>query len=166
MLGSRHYVAHPIRHLHQHVAVFNLEMLGRPDDIEAGTGWITGHRVSDFGDMVATGAKAVGVRLGEHPRFSRMLFAASDNISFAKEGVIAHSISAGSLHDDYHKPTDEPGKIDYEHMARVVNGLLHGSHALAMGGARPRWKEDTSYAEKAKALAVSFAAQETAEPKR
>ena len=152
MLGSRHYVSHPARPLKNHRAVFNLEMLGRPDDIEKNEAWVTGWNVSNFGELIAASSKAGGIRFYEHPQRSRMLFGSSDNISFAMRGVVAHSISAGSLHKDYHQPSDEVSKIDIKNMTSVIRGLFHAGWAMADGGALPQYNENTRYADRAKEL--------------
>lgn len=145
-LGSRYYCRNPAFPLERTRAVFNLEMLGRPDDIEPGTAWITGWRHSDFGPLIARSGKLAGVRFYKHPRLSAMLFGASDNKPFADRGVVAHSISAGSLHEDYHKPGDEASKISYTHMARVVRGLFAAGAVMAEDGKLPSWKEGSPYA--------------------
>jgi hypothetical protein len=68
---------------------------------------------------------------------SEMLYARSDNYSFVQKGVIAHSFSAGSLHSDYHQPTDEYTRLNVAHMARVIEGLFAGSLPLARGEMTP-----------------------------
>lgn len=151
-LGSRYYCENPAWPLENTRAVFNIEMVGRPDDIKPNEAWITGWRVSSFGPIVAASAEAVGTRFYEHKRNSRMLFTASDNIEFARRGVVAHSISAGSLHSDYHKPSDEVEKIDFANMTRVVKGIFVAGADMANGGDVPKWKAGTSYARRAAEL--------------
>jgi hypothetical protein len=151
-LGSRYYVKNPGRPLAHHRALFNLEMLGRPDDIKPNEAWITGWNVSDFGEILSKSTKDSGIRFYEHPQRSRMLFGSSDNIVFAQAGVPAHSISAGSLHKDYHQVTDEASKIDFPNMTRVTRGLFHTGWLMANGGPLPTYNEGTKYAEASKAL--------------
>lgn len=151
-LGSRHYCESPAVPLARHRAVFNIEMVGRPDDIKPREAWITGFDQSDFGRLVAESGSRAGIRFYENGRLSKMLFSASDNISFARKGVVAHSVSAGSLHKDYHRPGDEVAKIDFPNMAAVVRGLFVAGHAMADGGSLPVWKSGSSYEEKWKAL--------------
>ena len=69
------------------------------------------------------------------------LFGASDNLPFARKGVVAHSISAGTLHEDYHQPGDEPSKIDVEHMTQVILGIEAVVEAFANREARPAYNE-------------------------
>ncbi|HMP79766.1 MAG TPA: M28 family peptidase, partial [Pirellulaceae bacterium] len=69
---------------------------------------------------------------------SAQLYRASDNWPFAQRGVVAHSFSAGSLHSDYHQPSDEWEKLDLPHMTRVIQALFWGSLPLATGEVTPR----------------------------
>ena len=74
-----------------HKAVFNLEMVGRPDDIPKKQAWVTGWKLSDFGTLIRDAAKPAGVVFYNHPQRSPMFFGASDNISFARVGIPAFS---------------------------------------------------------------------------
>ena len=66
-----------------------------------------------------------------------MLFNASDNASLARKGVVAHSISAGSLHQDYHQPTDHVQALDLGHMTAVIRGIFEAGVEFASRAARP-----------------------------
>jgi hypothetical protein len=68
---------------------------------------------------------------------SEMLYARSDNYSFVQKGVIAHSFSAGSLHQDYHQLTDEYTRLNLPHMTRIIQGLFAGALPLARGELTP-----------------------------
>lgn len=138
LLGSRHYANNPTWPLENTVANINLEMMGRPQPGASGKCWMTGWEHSDLGKHMAIGAKEAGVEIFEHPRFSNMLYRASDNASFVDKGVIGHSFSAGSLHSDYHKPGDEWEKLEIKHMAAVTRGLLAGSYKIANGELTPQ----------------------------
>lgn len=144
LLGSRYYVDNPTWPLEKIVANINIEMIGRPETGAAGKVWMTGWEKSDLGQLMAPAAERVGVTLFEHPQFSSRLYGASDNFSFVQKGVIAHSFSAGSLHDDYHQPSDEFEKIDTRHMSRVIQGLMAGTLPLARGQQTPKSRPSTS----------------------
>lgn len=147
-LGSKHYVANPIRPLLAHKAVFNIEMVGRPDDIARREAWITGYGVSSFGRLLTASGKRADIRFYEHPQRSRMLFGASDNVPFAVKGIPAHSLSAGSLHEDYHRPGDHADKIDFENMTHVVKGIAVAGWVMADGGELPKWDPKSRTASK------------------
>ena len=138
LLGSRYFANQPTWPLDQLVANINIEMVGRPEPGAAGKIWMTGWHQSDLGPMLADAAKAIDVRIFEHPQHSQPLYRASDNYSFVEKGVVAHSFSAGSLHDDYHQPGDEWEKLELRHMTQVIQGLFVGSMPLANGEVTPK----------------------------
>ena len=137
LLGSRHLVADPVWPLKNTVCMINLEMIGRPEPGANGKVWMTGWNHSDLGSLMNQGSMRVGVPVFEHPKYSAMLYGASDNAPFARAGVVAHSFSAGSLHSDYHQPTDHWQKLETAHMARVIQGVFAGSLPIARGTATP-----------------------------
>ncbi len=138
LLGSRYYVNHPLWPLEKTVANINIEMIGRPEAGAAEKIWMTGWDQSDLGKLMDDSARRVGIEVFEHPQYSRMLYRASDNAPFVDRGVIAHSFSAGSLHSDYHRPSDEWQKLDLKHMTSVIKGLFAGSLPIADGDVTPK----------------------------
>ena len=138
LLGAKYYAAHPLWPLDKTVANINIEMLGRPEPGAAGKAWMTGWNQSDLGPLMQAGSRQIGVDIFEHPQFSKMLYRASDNAAFVDRGVIGHSLSAGSLHKDYHQPGDEWDRLDLKHMTKVIQGLFAGSLPLAKGEVTPK----------------------------
>ena len=139
-LGSRHMADNPPWPLDKIVANVNIEMIGRPGKNLKDASWVTGWNKSDLGPLMAKGAKRVGIKVYEHKQLSAMLYRRSDNYSFVRKGVIAHSFSASSLHKDYHQPGDEWEKIETENMTRVIKGLFAGSLPIVMGLLTPSKK--------------------------
>ena len=137
--GSRAFAEDSPIDLKQISVVVNLEMLGRPDD---GTNyaWITGVDYSDFAEFAGRGLARGNIELREFGMAER-LFGASDNFPFAAAGVVAHSISAGSLHADYHKPGDEADRIDVKHMTAVIGGLAEVVLEFADSPTRPKFND-------------------------
>lgn len=140
LLGSAGFCARPPVPLDKVVANLNLEMLGRPEAGKVGKAWITGADLSDFAAIAAAALPRGGVELVEFP-MAAQLFAASDNFSFVKHGVVAHSLSAGSLHPDYHRPSDEVAKLDIAHMTVVVRACLEFTLELANRDQAPQWND-------------------------
>ena len=137
LLGSKYFVENPLWDLESIVCNINLEMIGRPEVHAEGNAWGTGWSHSSLGPQMAAGAIRTGVSIFEHHKFSETLYTRSDNASFVAKGVIAHSFSAGSLHNDYHQPTDEVGKLNIPHMTKVIQGLLAGMLPIARGELTP-----------------------------
>ncbi|MCB9918622.1 MAG: M28 family peptidase [Planctomycetes bacterium] len=140
LVGSREFCANPAWPLDKIVANVNIEMIGRPEEGARNKMWMTGWTKSDLGDLMAEGSKRVDVVCFRHNRFSPMLYRQSDNWSFVEKGVVAHSFSAGSLHSDYHQPSDEWTKLDLDHMVTITKGLFAGILPIASGDATPKAK--------------------------
>ncbi len=138
--GSRAFAAAPPFPLEQAVVNVNIEMIGRPQEGKRHHAWITGVEYSDFPAIAGPALERGGVTLTGF-EMARNLFLASDNASLAAHGVVAHSISAGSLHQDYHRPSDEVGKLDVEHMTVVIRGLREAVLEFANRPGRPAWNE-------------------------
>ncbi len=136
LLGTRWYVAHPVVPLAHTVADLQIEMIGRPDPLVGGPGlaWLTGYERSTMGDMI----KRAGLPIAPDPRPVQRFFERSDNIAFAMQGIPAHTLSSFGMHADYHQPTDEVSRIDFRHMARVVDAAARLVRLLA-DGPRPEW---------------------------
>ncbi|MBM3964181.1 MAG: M28 family peptidase [Planctomycetes bacterium] len=137
LLGSKQFVATPSWPLEKIIANVNIEMIGRPEGGARGKIWMTGWQESNLGVLMNDSSKRWGVDIFEHPKFSSMLYRASDNWSFVEKGVVAHSFSAGSLHEDYHQVDDEWDRLEIPHMTSVIRGLMLGSLPLIDGSATP-----------------------------
>jgi hypothetical protein len=144
MVGSLHYVEHPVVPLEKTVADINLEQVGRTDDsdgprVSAAT--VTGYDYSDVGALLRRAGKAVGVDVLKHPTKSDGYFGASDNASFARAGIPAHTISVAYMFPDYHGADDEWEKIDFANMTKVDRMAALGLVMIADGPA-PAWSPD------------------------
>lgn len=140
LLGSRAFAEDPSVPLDSIRVNLNIEMIGRPLEGNRMAAWVTGKSLSDFEEIAAAGLKKADIRLVDF-RAAAMLFRASDNWSLAAKGIVAHSISAGSLHRDYHQPSDEVKKLDLEHMTAVIRGLYEAGLEFANREERPRYNE-------------------------
>jgi Peptidase family M28 len=135
-VGSRYYADHPTVPLTQIVANLQFEMIGRPDSAVAPrTLWLTGYERSTLGPALAK----QGARLVQDPHPQMRFFVRSDNITFARRGVVAHTVSSYGLHKDYHQPSDELRGIDFVHMTDAIRSLLEPIRWLANSGFKPEW---------------------------
>lgn len=137
-LGTRWFMRDPVVPLDHIVAELEVEMIGRPDSLAGGPGraWLTGYERSTMGDIL----REQGSPIVPDPRPDQHFFERSDNIVFAREGIPAHTVSSFNLHQDYHRPSDEVDKVDFDHMTAVVDATEAMVRALA-SGPRPEWHE-------------------------
>lgn len=137
MFGTRWFIDHPPMPLARFVANMEIEMIGRPDSLAGGPGkaWLTGFERSNMGEQLA----AAGIPIVADQRPDQHFFERSDNIVFARRGIVAHTLSTYNLHTDYHQPTDDVRGADLEHMAAVINAAARATRVLA-DGPKPEWK--------------------------
>ena len=134
--GAGDFVDLPVVPLGQIIADLQFEMLGRPDAMmPAQTLWLTGYPLSNLGAELAK----QGARLVADPHLSENFFMRSDNIRFARRGVVAHTVSSYGLHKEYHQPSDEVRLIDFAHMTEAIRSLLEPVRWLANSTFRPAW---------------------------
>ncbi len=136
LLGTRFFINNPPVPLATVVAGFEIEMIGRPDPLAGGFGkaWLTGYDRSTMGDML----KANGIPIVADPRPNQNFFQRSDNYAFAQLGIVAHTLSTFNLHTDYHRPSDDVDKVDFDHMTAVIKAAAVAVRQLA-DGPTPDW---------------------------
>jgi len=143
--GSRYFSERPTVPLTSMVANVNMDMIGRnwPDTIVA-----IGREHSDLGETLAQvnaahpelRMTAIDDRWPEERFYFR-----SDHFNFARKGVPILFFFNG-VHDDYHRPSDSPDKIDAEKEARLLRLVFFLGQEVANRPARPKWNP-RSYAE-------------------
>ena len=134
--GSRYFADRPVVPLSEIVANLQFEMIGRPDGkVPSHTLWLTGYERSTLGPALAK----QGAKLVQDPHPEESFFTRSDNIQFARRGVVAHTVSSFGLHKEYHKPSDEIRLIDFAHMTDAIRSMLEPVRWLANSGFTPEW---------------------------
>jgi hypothetical protein len=137
LLGTNWFIKSPAIPLEQMAANLEIEMIDRPDSLAGGSGraWLTGYERSTMGDILA----AAGIPIVPDKRPSQQFFQRSDNIAFARRGIVAHTLSTFNLHTDYHQVSDDAAKADYDHMAGVINAGARAVRLLT-DGVKVEWK--------------------------
>lgn len=140
--GSRHFAEHPVRPLPAMVAHVNLEMLGRPGPADPPVAWLPGMGRSELGEWLAAANPQGEVRFADGLEIGAeegAAFGRSDNYPLALQGVVAHTVAAGSIDELYHSVDDESDRLDYERMAVIVRAVARGVWRLAEHDGRPGW---------------------------
>lgn len=136
--GAGYFVDRPVVPLSDIVADLQIEMIGRPDaKVAAGTLWLTGYERSTLGPKLAEH----GARLVADPHPDQRFFERSDNIRFARRGVVAHTVSSFGLHKEYHQVSDELQHVNLAHMRDAVASLVEPVRWLATTAEKPDWIE-------------------------
>ncbi len=157
LLGAWAYTEAPTRPLDKIVAVLNLDMIGRNEEVppEGGgrfrglqpqTAESNGNAVNILGtsrsaDMKAAADKANrGIGLELKYRYDNnisQLMRRSDHWPFLQRGIPGVWVLTG-LHPDYHTPQDRPERINYEKMERIARLVHQMSWDLAQQNGRPK----------------------------
>ena len=134
--GNAGFLAHPPVPLASIVANLEFEMIGRPDAaIPSDSLWLTGFERSTLGPELAKH----GAHLLPDPHPAQGFFQRSDNIALARQGIIAQTVSSFGLHTDYHQPSDDLSKIDFNHLDSAIASMIEPIRWLANTTWRPMW---------------------------
>lgn len=139
MVGSGYWASSPTVAPEKVVCALNFEMLGRPDPLTDGPGnvWLTGFERSDLGPSLIEH----GVKVTPDVRPKQNFFVRSDNVSFARIGIVSQTLSSFGGHSDYHKASDEWDSLDYDHMESAAAVSLAAVRDLVSGRWKPKWNE-------------------------
>jgi hypothetical protein len=151
--GSRYFVENPTIPLDKIVTQINIDMIGRSK--LAGDTVPANANLSGPNEIFVIGSKMMSTQLGElsentnhaylnlslsykydDPKDPNRFFYRSDHFNYAKNGIPIIFYFDGE-HEDYHRPGDEPQKIDYTKMEKVTRTVFVTLWELAERGTRP-----------------------------
>ena len=158
LLGAWGYTEEPTFPLARTVAVLNMDMVGRNEEVQVGGGPrfnglevqtaesnrnainILGYsrhpELSGLVERVNKGAYELELKL-RYDNNSSNLLRRSDQWPFLQNGVPALWFHTG-LHPDYHTQYDRPEKINYEKMEKIARLVHQASWVLANQDGRPK----------------------------
>ncbi len=126
LLGSAYYCDHPLLPLEKMVCMFNIDMVGRNEEKEgetAGDNIKTIHLIGskqgnpDLHDIIMQANKCVNF---EFEFDEESVFGRSDQANFYRKAETSVAFLFGGFHPDYHQPTDQPAKINFEKIASAA----------------------------------------------
>ena len=138
--GSHYFNKFPTVDIKNVIAQLNIDMIGRsrkPDDTNPKNKDLTGENAiyvigsemmsSTLGSVVkGTNSGYLDLKYDykyDDPKDTNRFFFRSDHFNYAMNGIPITFWFDG-VHEDYHKPGDEPQKIDYNKMERVARTIL------------------------------------------
>lgn len=132
LIGSARYVREPVFPLDKTIAMFNMDMVGRLKDDKL---TVFGTGTAKRWDKVIKGInEKVKLKLAFKPEG----FGPSDHSSFyAKQIPVLHLFT--NTHSDYHRPSDDVEKINFDGMSRIVDLLEAIVIDTANDKARPKY---------------------------
>jgi Zn-dependent M28 family amino/carboxypeptidase len=145
LLGSSWFVDHPTVPIDSIVAQLNADMIGRNT---ASLLYTVGPRAAPNGQSRRLGAVVDSVNATQPTPFKidhswdsathvEHIYERSDHFNYARKGIPIVFFTTG-MHEDYHAPSDEVSKIDFEKMARVARLMRDVGVAVGNSAKRPR----------------------------
>ncbi|TNE30904.1 MAG: M28 family peptidase [Bacteroidetes bacterium] len=123
LIGSDYYSEHPTVDLSKVVAMLNMDMIGRlSEDREL---LISGTGTAVEWDDIIEGENTTSLAISS----SKGGTGASDHTSFYQKNIPVLHFFTGT-HDDYHKPSDDPDKINYEGLIEVADYIERIANAI------------------------------------
>jgi len=131
LLGSKHYVRSPRWPLEKTVTMVNMDMVGRLND----------GAITVYGTGTAEGFDSLMDKLNETSKFrldkQPAGFGPSDHSSFYEFDIPVFHFFTG-LHNDYHRPSDDPDKVNVEGMQQIADMVKRLVIDLATRSDRPK----------------------------
>jgi len=139
LLGSTYYVTHPVIPLQNTVTDLNIDMIGRVDkNHEQNRNYIyligsdklskMLHNMSEQVNTTYTGLD-LDYKFNDEKDPNRFYYR-SDHYNFAKNNIPVIFYFNG-VHDDYHRPTDDIEKIDFDLMEKRTRLVFHTAWEIA-----------------------------------
>lgn len=143
LLGSKYYAENPVYPLANTVVNLNIDMIGRCDPENCGTDYvyaIGSEMLSSELKQISEAANAATQKMNlnyryDDPNDPQQLYYRSDHYNFAKNGIPVIFYFDG-IHEDYHKPTDDADKIDYDLLKKRTRLIFATAWELANRDAR------------------------------
>lgn len=122
------------------VAMFNIEMIGKPSKFGPNSAFITGFDRSNFGAILQHNLAGTAFKFYPDPYPAQNLFYRSDNASLAKVGVPAHTISTDQIDTDtlYHTVKDEFSTLDVGNITATIRAIALSSRTIVNGTDTPK----------------------------
>jgi hypothetical protein len=128
------------------VAMFNIEMIGKPSKWGQNFAFITGYERSDFGEILQKNLTGTQFEFRPDPYPTQNLFYRSDNATLARLGVPAHTISTDEIDIDkfYHTVDDEVETLDMKNITSTIRAIALSSKSIVNGSDTPKRIDKTT----------------------
>ena len=138
LLGSQYYTENPVYSLENTICDLNIDMVGRIDDQHLNNNYvylIGADKISSDLHTISEKANADKIKLDLDYTFNdeadpNRFYYRSDHYNFAKKGIPVIFYFSGT-HEDYHKPTDDVEKIDFEKIEKTTKLVFYTAWEIA-----------------------------------
>ncbi|MDQ0591971.1 Zn-dependent M28 family amino/carboxypeptidase [Chryseobacterium ginsenosidimutans] len=126
--------------------LFNFEMVATESAFGKNALFMTGDEVSDLDELFNKNA-ANGLKIHPDPYSSEQLFYRSDNVSFVKKKIIAHSFSTVDMTKatHYHNESDDVNVVDFDNMTEIINNFGKTLEKLTPKNFTPKYNDKVRF---------------------
>jgi Zn-dependent M28 family amino/carboxypeptidase len=126
--------------------LFNFEMVATESAFGKNALFMTGDDVSDLDELFNKNA-ANGLKINPDPYASEQLFYRSDNVSFVKKKIIAHSFSTVDMTKatHYHNESDDVNVVDFDNMTQIINNFGKTLEKLTPTNFTPKYNDKVRF---------------------
>lgn len=127
-------------------ALFNFEMVATESQWGKNALYMTGDGFSDLDELFNKYA-VNGLKINADPYAQQQLFYRSDNVSFVKKKIIAHSFSTVDMTKatHYHHVNDDINIVDVDNMTQIVNNLGKTLDKLNPQNFAPKYNDQVNF---------------------
>ena len=136
LLGSKFYTQTPTKDLEQTAIMINMDMIGRLNEKPITVGGVGSAKT--LSETIEVVQKNHTLKIDKN--ISGMDFGRSDHASFYREDIPVLFFFTGA-HQDYHKPSDDWDKIDYQGEKEVLNFVYDLIVQLSTNKEKPLFTE-------------------------
>ncbi len=140
LIGSAHYVDHPLLPLDKMVCMLNVDMVGRNEEKDGETASENETSIHLVGSKKGNpDLHEVIIRANQYVNFAfeydeEGVFGRSDQSNFFKTGTSV-AFLFGGFHPDYHRPSDQVSKINFHKIAAAAKLFYLTAHFASEHGA-------------------------------
>ncbi|MBU4539295.1 MAG: M28 family peptidase [Weeksellaceae bacterium] len=123
-------------------ALFNFEMVATVSQFGKNALYMTGDEFSDLDELF--NAKAENqLKIHPDPYIGQQLFYRSDNVSFVKKKVIAHSFSTVDMNTakHYHQLNDDLSVVNFDNLTQIINSFGKTIQKLTPENFTPKYND-------------------------
>ncbi|MCS3532500.1 M28 family peptidase [Chryseobacterium sp. JUb7] len=127
-------------------SLFNFEMVATESEFGKNAVFMTGDEFSDLAELFNKNA-VNGLKINPDPYAKEQLFYRSDNVSFVKKKIIAHSISTADMSKikHYHQVSDDVTVVDFDNLTQIINNFGKTLEKLTPKNFAPKYNDKVRF---------------------
>ncbi|WP_294323447.1 M28 family peptidase [uncultured Chryseobacterium sp.] len=127
-------------------ALFNFEMVATESAFGKNALFMTGDEFSDLDELFNKNA-VNGLKVNPDPYAAQQLFYRSDNVSFVKKKIIAHSFSTVDMTKatHYHHENDDVNVVDFANLMQIINNFGKTLEKLSPQNFAPKYNDKVKF---------------------